>query len=265
MTYFLDPLGSPLHFCNAEGGIEESYGYDAFGEDLYTQEDNTAVQFIDRMQPFGFTRYERDDISGLYYAQARRYDAGTGRFTSRDMIKGQVSHMQSQNEYAYCLGNPLLYVDRDGKIPTNKERKGTKTIKIAVNANVGIGTGGDIDISWDKKGNVVLQYSYVCPGIDDTSSAGLLDAGIAVQYQWTDAESVYDLEGNASYVGASGGLGWYLGYDTVSFDDMSDMNGSVNGGQMQLGFGAGMDIHMTESYTMTLTTFKKGDNDEQKS
>ena len=118
MTYLLDPLGSPLHFCNAEGGIEESYGYDAFGEDLYTQEDNTAVQSIDRMQPFGFTGYERDDISGLYYAQARRYDAGTGRFTSRDMIKGQVSHMQSQNEYAYCLGNPLLYVDRDGKIPT---------------------------------------------------------------------------------------------------------------------------------------------------
>ena len=265
MTYLLDPLGSPLRFCNAEGGIEESYGYDAFGEDLYTQKDNTAVQFIDRIQPFGFTGYERDDISGLYYAQARRYDAGTGRFISRDMIKGQVSHMQSQNEYAYCLGNPLLYVDRDGKIPTNKERKGTKTIKIAVNANVGIGTGGDIDISWDKKGNVVLQYSYVCPGIDDTSSAGLWDAGIAVQYQWTDAESVYDLEGNASYVGASGGPGWYLGYDTVSFDDMSDMNGSVNGGQMQLGFGAGMDIHMTESYTMTLTTFKKGDNDEQKS
>ena len=93
MTYLLDPLGSPLYFCNGEGGIEESYGYDAFGEDLYTQEDNTAVQSIDRMQPFGFTGYERDDISGLYYAQARRYDAQTGRFTSRDMIKGQVSHM----------------------------------------------------------------------------------------------------------------------------------------------------------------------------
>lgn len=72
----------------------------------------------------------------------------------------------------------------------------------------------------------------MCPGIDDTSSAGLLDAGIAVQYQWTAAESVYDLEGNASYVGASVGPGWYLGYDTVSFDDMSDMNGSVNGGQV---------------------------------
>ena len=87
-------------------------------DDLYTQEDNTAVQSIDRMQPFGFTGYERDDISGLYYAQAKRYDAQTGRFTSRDMIKGQVSHMQSQNEYAYCLGNPLRYVDRGGKTPT---------------------------------------------------------------------------------------------------------------------------------------------------
>ena len=43
MTYLLDPLGSPLHFCNGEGGIEESYDYDAFGEDLYTQEYNAAV------------------------------------------------------------------------------------------------------------------------------------------------------------------------------------------------------------------------------
>ncbi len=37
------------------------------------------------------------------------------------MIKGKISHMQSQNEYAYCLGNPLLYVDRDGKTPTPGE------------------------------------------------------------------------------------------------------------------------------------------------
>lgn len=66
-------------------------------------------------QPFGFTGYERDGISGLYYAQARRYDAKTGRFTSRDIIKGNISQMQSQNEYAYCLGNPLMYVDRDGR------------------------------------------------------------------------------------------------------------------------------------------------------
>lgn len=69
----------------------------------------------------------------------------------------------------------------------------------------------------------------------------------------------------ASYVGASGGPGWYLGYDMLSFDDMGDMNSSANGGQIQLGFGAGMDIHMSKSYTMTLMTFKKGNNDEQKS
>lgn len=59
-------------------------------------------------QPFGFTGYERDHISGLYYAQARRYDAEIGRFTSRDMIKGSISQLQSQNEYAYCLDNPLM-------------------------------------------------------------------------------------------------------------------------------------------------------------
>ena len=129
------------------------------------QEYNTVAQSIDRMQqPFGFTGYERDGISELYYAQARRYDAKTGRFISRDMIKGNISQMQSQNEYAYCLGNPLMYVERDGRVPKNEDKKATKTIKIAVNANVGIGTGGDIDISWNEKGNdnVVDCRNFSC-------------------------------------------------------------------------------------------------------
>ena len=60
------------------------------------------------MQPFGFTGYERDDISGLYYAQARRYDAGTGRFTSRDMIKGYAGSLQSQNEEQVLILDTLI-------------------------------------------------------------------------------------------------------------------------------------------------------------
>lgn len=265
MTYLLDQLGSPLHFCNAEGIVIENYSYDVFGEDLYTGENEVSAQPLDLRQPFGFTGYERDAVSGLYYAQARRYDAGTGRFTSRDMIKGYAGSLQSQNEYAYCLENPLMYVDRDGKIPENKDNNGTHTLKIAVGAYAGTGIGGDIDVSWDKKGNIVVQYSYVCPGVDDTSSAGLLNAGVALQYQRTDAESVYDLEGNATYIGASAGPSWYFGYDALSFDDASSMNSSANGGQFQFGYGIGMDIHVTESYTVTLSTLKEGKNDKQKS
>ena len=92
-----------------------------FGAD--TENNLTAGYSAHRKQPFGFTGYERDVVSGLYYAQARRYDAETGRFISRDMIKGNISQMQSQNEYAYCLGNPLMYVDRDGRVPRKTDDK----------------------------------------------------------------------------------------------------------------------------------------------
>lgn len=36
-------------------------------------------------QPFGYTGYQKEEAGGLYYAQARRYDADTGRFISEDM------------------------------------------------------------------------------------------------------------------------------------------------------------------------------------
>jgi len=39
-------------------------------------------------QPFGYTRYRYDDISGTYFAQTREYQPEIGRFTAEDIIKG---------------------------------------------------------------------------------------------------------------------------------------------------------------------------------
>lgn len=129
LTYLLDPLGSPLHLGNAAGAVTEDYGYDVFGEDIYTEKDMIADSLLCGKQPFGFTGYERDVVSGLYYAQARRYDAKNGRFTGRDIIKGNIGKLQSQNEYSYCLGNPLAYVDKDGKAPDRTDGSPGKDLK----------------------------------------------------------------------------------------------------------------------------------------
>ena len=63
--YLQDELGSPLRLEDSAGTIKESYGYGAFGEDLYQNQGE--------MQPFGYTGYQRDSVSGTYYAQAREY------------------------------------------------------------------------------------------------------------------------------------------------------------------------------------------------
>jgi RHS repeat-associated protein len=61
--------------------------------------------------------YERDNESGLDYAQARYYSNVQGRFTSPDApFVGQYeSDPQTWNLYAYTSNNPLNRVDPDGQ------------------------------------------------------------------------------------------------------------------------------------------------------
>lgn len=71
--YLQDELGSPLRIEDSAGNLRESYGYGAFGEDLYQNQGE--------IQPFGYTGYQRDEIAGTYYAQAREYLTENGRFS----------------------------------------------------------------------------------------------------------------------------------------------------------------------------------------
>jgi len=86
------------------------YGYDEFG--------NTLVDVPNGAQPFGFTGYQRDDVAGMWYAQARYYAPQHGRFVIEDVVKGVQSHPFTLNAYAYCWNQPLTLVDLDGKWPT---------------------------------------------------------------------------------------------------------------------------------------------------
>ena len=92
-----------------------SYRYDEFGTDPSGNQG--------QLQPFGYTGYQRDIVAGTYYAQAREYDAWSGRFTSEDVVKGSVTYPETLNVYGYCWGNPLMFVDRDGEFPTFSDVK----------------------------------------------------------------------------------------------------------------------------------------------
>ena len=105
-----DELGSPLRIEDELGATKESYGYGAFGEDLYGNQGE--------IQPFGYTGYQMDVVAGTYYAQAREYQAESGRFNSQDIIGGFIEEPITINRYGYCWGNPVKYVDIDGKLPT---------------------------------------------------------------------------------------------------------------------------------------------------
>ena len=115
--YLQDELGSPLRLEDSFGTIKENYEYGVFGEDLYQNQG--------KIQPFGYTGYQRDEVSGTYYAQAREYLAESGRFAGQDLIAGFLDMPFSMNRYSYCFNTPMLLVDLGGAWPSwNDIRKG---------------------------------------------------------------------------------------------------------------------------------------------
>ena len=125
--YLQDELGSPLRVLYRSGS-GAAYGYDEFGADLYDPEKKPgAGRQYSRQgehQPFGFTGYRYDDISGTYFAQAREYQPGVGRFTAEDILRGRNSIPKTLNRYGYCWNNPLIFFDLNGRSP-KKAKKGT--------------------------------------------------------------------------------------------------------------------------------------------
>jgi RHS repeat-associated protein len=119
-----DHLGSPRIILGTSGSLADVRRRDfmPFGEDLSAgQFGRTTAQGY---EPSGtpsnprenFATYERDDETGLDFAQARYYQSGLGRFTSVDPLaaSGLAIKPQTWNRYAYCLNNPLKIVDPSG-------------------------------------------------------------------------------------------------------------------------------------------------------
>ncbi len=275
--YLQDELGSPIRLMDETGNLTETYGYDEFGQDLYG---NQGI-----IQPFGYTGYQADPVAGTYFAQAREYRPEEGRFGAKDEdVFIDIYTTKSLNQYQYCGANSINYIDYMGheeecpdyemsnsigdgtyisepdpniQYQEIEEKKGTLTLKLAFGFNVFGGFSGDLDISVDRHGNIALQTSKA-EFIDErynTRNIGILDFGIAGQLQYTNAETVYDLNGNAEYIGVTAGAGPYVGIDAISLPDSNGKYNDIDGVQLQVGGGVGVDVHITRGYTETIGSF----------
>jgi len=119
--YYYSPRG---RIAKAVNGLRDFYHIDFLGSTRLTTDENGAVVSETQYKAFGetesnekshlFTGKEKDS-SELYYFGSRYYDSDIGRFITRDTQFGRKSTPQSFNRYAYCLNNPLKYVDPDGR------------------------------------------------------------------------------------------------------------------------------------------------------
>ena len=68
-----------------------------------------------------------DEKTGLYYYNARFYDASAGAFTSQDTYRGEGSDPRTLNLYGYCGGDPVNLTDPTGHWWLAKAWKGLKS------------------------------------------------------------------------------------------------------------------------------------------
>jgi RHS repeat-associated protein len=140
--YHFDAVGSTLFLTGRDGQVSNAYAYTPHGEILQHE---GAID-----QPFtylGQHGVRREGTDGLYQMQARYYDAGTGRFLSRDPGWLQGSQPEELNPYLYARNNPLKYIDPEGWLSKGFQRaaegvkrgmdwlKGKKPVRGAAGAN----------------------------------------------------------------------------------------------------------------------------------
>ena len=112
-----DNLGSWTTITGGTGIVKQELSYDAWGNyrdpdtwATYTADDTFDVPVFDR----GFTGHEHLCNFGLINMNGRMYDPVMSSFLSADRYVQDPSSAQGFNRYAYCLYNPLRYVDPTG-------------------------------------------------------------------------------------------------------------------------------------------------------
>ena len=112
--YVKNAFGDVTTVVDWYGDVFAKYVYDAFGNCTITQDTNG----IGTHNPIRYRSYYYDTETGLYYLKTRYYDPEIGRFISPDSTKYlDPESIHGLNLYAYCLNNPVMYVDETGTMP----------------------------------------------------------------------------------------------------------------------------------------------------
>jgi RHS repeat-associated protein len=104
LYYSQSNIGNTALLTDKEGNKVGAYSYLPYGEIWVEEKGTTDVSAITRF----FTNQQYDRESGLYFMNARYYDAHIGSFISPDPAFANLNH------YAYCSANPIKYTDPTG-------------------------------------------------------------------------------------------------------------------------------------------------------
>ena len=100
--FHTDHLGSTTYLTGREE-VEQYIAYTPYGEPFVETRS---------VSPYKFNGKELDTETGLYYYGARYYNPATALWLGVDPL---ASKYPGGSPYVYCVGNPVKYVDPDGR------------------------------------------------------------------------------------------------------------------------------------------------------
>lgn len=104
-------------------------------------------------EKFLTTQHERDRETGFDYRGARYYDSDLGRFLSLDPLAAQYP---AWSDYVYVLGNPVKFVDPDGKEPEDIIIRGKNNSSVVLRTSF---VDLTFNVNHDFRGNHVMNPS----------------------------------------------------------------------------------------------------------
>ena len=243
---YKDHLGSWTTISDAQGNIEQEQSFDAWGNmrdpDTWNGEYNRPIMF-DR----GFTGHEHLNSFGLINMNGRMYDPIMSSFLSVDNYVQAPDFSQSFNRYAYCLNNPLRYVDPSGEFLTWSINQYGFSIGLNFTP-AGYPLGFGLNVSWANGGSVGVygEVGYRVGGSGFGAGVGVqqsFDYGFSTG--WSTPASVFGYGSLGCFsVGGSVGKDWV---SKTSFWNVnagiglyynSNMNAYYGGG-LSIGYGSG--------------------------
>lgn len=216
---YYDAQGSLIALADEDGNVVRRYAYDPWGKRVnptnWMVDDTSnpdATFHINR----GYTMHEHLDDFGLINMNGRVFDPAVAQFLSPDNHIQSSNNWLNYNRYAYCLNNPLIYVDEDGEF-------------WHILAGAVIGGGGNLIFNWNNcdqfweylavfaAGAAAGAITAACPNpfVSSLSMGGVsLVNNIVTQ---CDNNSTTVDWGEAIYAGIGGAAGGYASFYAGQF------------------------------------------------
>ena len=179
-----DHLGSIVKLTDNTGVEAFKASYDAWGRRTVT---NNNFKFHR-----GYTGHEHLDEFKLINMNGRMYDPLLARFLSPDPFVQMPDFSQSFNRYAYCVNNPLVYMDPSGEMAW--------FVPVIIGAAIGLYSGGVIandgqfnPTKWDYSSGKTWGYML----------GGAVVGGISGYAGWAVAGSGIPMANTAGIAAAS--------------------------------------------------------------